>query len=64
MSEKRGGSDVSGATETIAVQKKGQKYKLYGYKWFSSATDCQVTLALARVVPEGTALSLEVDNNI
>jgi len=41
MSEKRGGSDVSGSTETLAVQyKEVNKYRLYGYKWFSSATDC------------------------
>ena len=25
-------------------------YKLYGYKWFSSATDSDMTMTLARVV--------------
>jgi len=50
MTEKRGGSDVSNGTETIAVHYKGDKYKLYGYKWFSSATECNMTLALARIV--------------
>ncbi|KAL4483592.1 hypothetical protein ABPG72_016873 [Tetrahymena utriculariae] len=59
MTEKRGGSDVSGSTETVAVNYKPNKYRLYGYKWFSSATDCQVTLALARIIPEGAKLTLE-----
>lgn len=51
MTEKNGGSDVSQATETIAVQQGGTVYRLYGYKWFSSATDSDVSLALARIVP-------------
>jgi len=50
MTEKRGGSDVARGTETIAVQQGGNHYKLYGYKWFSSATDSDMTLTLARVV--------------
>jgi alkylation response protein AidB-like acyl-CoA dehydrogenase len=36
MTEKKGGSDVR-MTETLAVPHKG-KFRLYGYKWFSSAT--------------------------
>ena len=41
MTEKRGGSDVSGGTETIATPINGEDgyYSLTGYKWFSSATD-------------------------
>lgn len=51
MTEKMGGSDVSNATETIAIQYKANKYRLYGYKWFSSATECNMSLALARIIP-------------
>ncbi len=51
MTEKKGGSDVS-ETETVAVAT-GGKYRLYGYKWFSSATDAEVSLALAKILPEG-----------
>lgn len=51
MTEKRGGSDVSN-TETIAFkQGDSDVYRLYGYKWFTSATDSQMTLALAKIVP-------------
>merc|ERR1719189_1190000 len=49
MTEKRGGSDVGGATDTIAIQEHGNFYKLYGYKWFSSATDSDMSLTLARL---------------
>ena len=48
MTEKKGGSDVSLGTETFAIENQEKKCKLYGYKWFSSATDSEVTLALAR----------------
>jgi hypothetical protein len=27
-------------------------YKLYGYKWFSSATDSDMTITLARILDE------------
>ena len=50
MTEKMGGSDVSNATETIAVAYKPNKYRLFGYKWFSSATECDMSLALGRIV--------------
>ena len=43
MTEKLGGSDVSNGTETIAVLQDNNRYKLYGYKWFSSATDSDVS---------------------
>jgi len=49
MTEKMGGSDVGRGTETVAVHQSGNHYKLYGYKWFSSATDSDMTLTLARV---------------
>jgi putative acyl-CoA dehydrogenase len=50
MTEKSGGSDVS-RTETIARKING-KWKLFGIKWFSSATTSQMALALARIEDE------------
>ena len=44
-----GGSDV-GLTETVARQENGG-WRLYGRKWFTSATTSQMALTLAR--PEG-----------
>jgi acyl-CoA dehydrogenase len=49
MTELTGGSDV-GRTETVARYEKGQ-WRLYGRKWFTSATTSQMALTLAR--PEG-----------
>ncbi|RWS18970.1 hypothetical protein B4U80_03371, partial [Leptotrombidium deliense] len=45
MTEKRGGSDV----ETVAVPVGNNAYRLYGYKWFSSAADAEITLTFARI---------------
>ena len=39
-------------TETVAKLQSDGSYKLYGYKWFSSATDADMTLTLARVLDE------------
>ncbi|KAJ3407531.1 hypothetical protein CcCBS67573_g00696 [Chytriomyces confervae] len=51
MTEKPGGSDV-GMTETIAIQNKTQpaenSFSIHGQKWFSSATDSDITFLLAR----------------
>lgn len=47
MTEKTGGSDVSG-TSTIA-KKDGGAHRLYGTKWFTSATTSQIALTLARL---------------
>ena len=47
MTEKRGGSDVTRGTDTFALED-GTMCSLYGYKWFSSATDSEMSLALAR----------------
>uniref|UniRef100_H2Y5Z2 Uncharacterized protein n=1 Tax=Ciona savignyi TaxID=51511 RepID=H2Y5Z2_CIOSA len=52
MTEKAGGSDVANATETVAHKQKNGTYKLYGYKWFTSATDADMALTLARVLDE------------
>ena len=49
MTERTGGSDVS-QSETIAKQEGGQ-WRLYGTKWFTSATTSNMALTLAR--PEG-----------
>jgi acyl-CoA dehydrogenase len=49
MTETTGGSDV-GRSETVARREEGV-WRLYGLKWFTSATASQVALTLAR--PEG-----------
>lgn len=58
MTERKGGSDVANGTETVAVPQDDGTYMLYGYKWFSSATDADVTLTLARVQnPDGSTVA-------
>lgn len=54
MTERTGGSDVSG-TSTVAKLENG-KYRLYGTKWFTSATTSQMAMTLARTegAPEGS----------
>lgn len=48
MTERPGGSDV-GRTETQAVWNEDlQSWSISGFKWFSSATDADVTMLLAR----------------
>jgi alkylation response protein AidB-like acyl-CoA dehydrogenase len=51
MTERKGGSDVAGGTETIATELDISKklYDLNGYKWFSSATDADMAITLARI---------------
>jgi alkylation response protein AidB-like acyl-CoA dehydrogenase len=48
MTEKTGGSDVSG-TSTVARPGKDGWYRLEGVKWFTSATTSQMAMALARI---------------
>ena len=57
-----GGSDVAGGTETLAVADPNQEnqYRLYGYKFFSSATDANVALTLARIVDPSSGKSIPV----
>lgn len=50
MTELTGGSDV-GLSETVARQDTNGNWRLYGRKWFTSATSSQMALTLAR--PEG-----------
>uniref|UniRef100_A0A3P8NC17 Acyl-CoA dehydrogenase family, member 11 n=1 Tax=Astatotilapia calliptera TaxID=8154 RepID=A0A3P8NC17_ASTCA len=65
MTERQGGSDVASGTETVAVPQTDGSYKLHGFKWFTSATDADMTLTLARVqdktgatIPGSKGLSL------
>ena len=51
MTERTGGSDV-GSTSTIAKCEAGNDYRLYGSKWFTSATTSQVAMTLARQAPQ------------
>lgn len=54
---------MAGGTETLAVQDPNFRnmYKLYGYKFFSSATDADVALTLARVVDPATGKTTAVN---
>jgi alkylation response protein AidB-like acyl-CoA dehydrogenase len=52
MTELTGGSDV-GQSETVARPDRDGLWRLYGRKWFTSATTSQMALTLAR--PEGNA---------
>jgi alkylation response protein AidB-like acyl-CoA dehydrogenase len=56
MTERRGGSDVGG-TETIARRASDGAWRLWGTKWFTSATTSEIALTLARPegAPEGSA---------
>ena len=56
MTERSGGSDVSG-TETVAYPSGNNKYTIKGFKWFSSATDSDITLLLAKT-PGSSKVSL------
>ncbi|XP_014676143.1 PREDICTED: acyl-CoA dehydrogenase family member 11-like [Priapulus caudatus] len=49
MTERQGGSDVGTGTETLAKPHRDGSFRLYGYKWFTSATDANMAFTLARV---------------
>ena len=55
MTERTGGSDVSN-TSTVATPLGGTRYALTGTKWFTSATNSQMAMTLARIEghPEGS----------
>jgi len=40
---------AANGTETVARKQPDGTYHLYGFKWFTSAADSDVTLTLARV---------------
>ncbi|KAK2710576.1 hypothetical protein QYM36_011931 [Artemia franciscana] len=50
MTERAGGSDVGSGSDTYAEKIMDDLYALYGYKWFTSATDSDIALTLAREV--------------
>ncbi|XP_048369590.1 acyl-CoA dehydrogenase family member 11-like isoform X3 [Sphaerodactylus townsendi] len=50
MTERKGGSDVANGTETVARELPNGTHTLHGFKWFTSATDADISLTLARVV--------------
>ncbi|XP_069616229.1 acyl-CoA dehydrogenase family member 11-like [Ranitomeya imitator] len=50
MTERKGGSDVAHGIETVAHAQADGTYKLYGYKWFTSASDSDMALTLGRVM--------------
>ena len=51
MTESKGGSDVASSTETFATGPMPDgTYRLHGYKWFASAADSDIALALARTL--------------
>lgn len=52
MTERGGGSDVAEGTETLAIPQPDGSFRLHGYKWFSSATDADIALTLARIVDD------------
>lgn len=56
MTERSGGSDISG-TETRAYPSDDNTWIIKGFKWFSSATDSEITLLLART-PTSNKVSL------
>lgn len=50
MTERGGGSDVASGCETLAIPNFDGTFSLHGHKWFSSATDSDMAMTLARVV--------------
>ncbi len=56
MTERTGGSDVSGTA--TAARSDGRAYRLFGTKWFSSATTSAMALTLARLDGAADRLSL------
>ncbi len=55
MTEREGGSDVGNSATVAKLDENGQ-YRLYGTKWFTSATTSQMAMTLARIegAPEGS----------
>ena len=52
---------IANGTETLAVPQDDGTYRLYGYKWFSSATEADMTLTLARVQnPDGSTVPVGI----
>ena len=49
MTERAGGSDVSTTTTVARAGERAGAYRLYGAKWFTSATTSQMAITLARI---------------
>ncbi|TPX54514.1 hypothetical protein PhCBS80983_g05890 [Powellomyces hirtus] len=59
MTERPGGSDVGGTeTQAVRVGEDG-RWHMSGFKWFSSATDSDMTLLLARTVNPASNTSIQ-----
>ena len=56
MTERTGGSDVSGTSTEARVERDG--WHLYGSKWFTSATTSEIAVTLAKDPEAGGKLSL------
>jgi hypothetical protein len=54
MTERTGGSDVSGTSTVARADAGGSDFRLYGTKWFTSATTSQMALTLARIEGDAT----------
>jgi len=57
---------AAAGTQTVAVKQADDSYRLYGYKWFSSATDSDMALTLARpsLSKNGEAAQVDAFNHI
>ena len=40
---------LGNATQTRAIRQEDGSFKLYGFKWFTSATDANMSMTLARI---------------
>jgi putative acyl-CoA dehydrogenase len=49
MTERTGGSDVSGTSTVARLDDSGNGYRLHGTKWFTSATTSPMAITLARI---------------
>ena len=59
LSSRLGLHFIANGTETLAIPQPDGSYKLHGYKWFSSATDADMTFTLARVIGhDGTIIQV------
>mmetsp|Transcript_20381 Transcript_20381/g.40069 ORF Transcript_20381/g.40069 Transcript_20381/m.40069 type:complete len:714 (-) Transcript_20381:71-2212(-) len=56
MTEKNGGSDLARATQTFALERPSatSTHALYGYKWFTSAVDSEMTMTFASITDQAS----------
>lgn len=48
---------IANGTESSAKKLSNDDYNLYGYKWFSSATDADITITLAKIESDCTQVN-------